>query len=208
MKYSLLVVIVGAMLAGCGGAETQSIANEQVSKEALATGSTTCNTGSDSWSNLTIETNLSVPAGATFRLSGVKVMGNVSVAGDLLANGVTFYKNVSVDGGSLQVGSWGATFRGNLSINNSPGSQVAGGAVQDGFWTAYADTYVCRNFSYSYDLTYTGPKYAFYIQNGDGQGNSHNVFVVGSFTVSNSPAPNGDAPVMVNGGPLPASCTN
>jgi hypothetical protein len=213
MKNSLIAVIVGAMLVGCGGADTagtKSLASGQALKAAAptgATGSTTCNTGDEWWNGPNpITTNLVVPAGAICRMSGVVVQGNTSVNGSLYTIGSTFDGNVSVDGGCLTTANQGNTFKKNLSITNSPGCWL-GGAVQDGFWTPYSDTIICGNFSYSYDLTYSGTMYPFYIQNCDDQGNCHNVIVGGSFNVSNASA-NGNVPVMVSGASLPASCTN
>ncbi len=202
MKNSFFAVIVGAMLAGCGGADTQSIAKEQASNQ-LAVPATTCDTADGWWSGPNpIPGNLVVPAGATCRLGGVEVKGNTSVNGSLYTIGSQFDGNVGVNGGCLTTANWGNTFKRNLSITNSPGCWL-GGAVQDGFWTPYSDTIISGNFSYSYDLTYSGTKYPLYIQNCDDQGNCHQVIVGGNFSVSNSPCPTGDAPVTGS-----ISCSN
>jgi len=79
-----------------------------------ATGTTTC-TG-DLPSPYVIATNLNVPAGATCRLFGNEVKGNVSVQGSLVAFGATFDRNVSVTGGSFAGENWGVRIKGNLSF--------------------------------------------------------------------------------------------
>lgn len=163
MKNSILAVIVGALLVGCGGAdtaETKSLANEQALKAAAptgATGSTTCNTGDGWWNGPNpIPNNLVVPAGATCRLGWVEVIGNTTVNGSLYTIGSTFDGNVSVSGtgSALTTANWGNTFRRNLSITGSDGN----GWI-NGFWSSYSDNVVDGNFSY---IGNTAP---FYVQN-------------------------------------------
>ena len=77
-------------------------------------GTTTCTT--DGLSPSVITTNLNVPAGATCRLYGNEVKGNVSVQGTLVAFGATFDRNVSVTGGSFSGVNNGVTIKGNLSF--------------------------------------------------------------------------------------------
>jgi hypothetical protein len=142
MKNSFLAVIVGATLAGCGGADTQSVVNEQAQ---AAVGATICNWGSDdegnAHANTTYTGNLVVPAGATCRLYWSEVKGNVSVNGNLITIHTTFDRNVGINGGSLKIMNWGSTFLGNLSITNSSGPE-------NGFWSDYSNTVICGNFSY------------------------------------------------------------
>jgi hypothetical protein len=140
MKNSFLAVIVGALVAGCGGADTsQSLAMSERSKE-MAVGMTTCDTGDDDAEGLrrahtTYSGNLFVPAGATCRLYWSEVKGNTIVNGNLVTIGSTF-RNVIVDGGSLTVLNWGCTFHGNVSIKNSAGRDGGG---FNGFWSNQGD---------------------------------------------------------------------
>jgi hypothetical protein len=146
VKKILLAVIVGAAVAGCGGADPQSMASER--QAASANAATTCDTGDVWWGGAVISGNLVVPAGATCRIAWGEVKGNVSVHGNLQAIAMTFDRNVGVDGGSLAGINWGNTFLGNVSITNSPGSTVPGGSNLNGFWSSYSETTIAGNFSY------------------------------------------------------------
>jgi len=64
-----------------------------------------------------------VPAGATCWLIGVEVPGSVTVEGTLISQGAKFDKNVTVNGGAIQLGNLnaeGSVVAGNLTITNSP----------------------------------------------------------------------------------------
>jgi len=80
-------------------------------------GSVTCT--DNNMAGKTINSNVTVPAGANCDLSWSTVNGNVSVAGKLTTFGIThFTKNVSVVGGSFAAANWGVTIDGNLSFLN------------------------------------------------------------------------------------------
>jgi hypothetical protein len=136
MKNSFLVVIVGATLAGCGGADTSNHLAASEQSSALVMGATVCDIETDSdalqVAYKTYAGNLLVPAGKTCLLYHSTVKGNVIVNGNLKAWGATFEKNVNVDGGSLKVFNSGATFLGNVSITNSAGPD--GDGSDNGFW--------------------------------------------------------------------------
>ena len=64
--------------------------------------------------------DLIVPAGTICHLEFPTVGGNVTVAGTLITNGYTFAKNVTVNGGRLELQN-GGRIAGNLSISNTLG---------------------------------------------------------------------------------------
>jgi hypothetical protein len=89
-----------------------------VAMAAPATGSTTCTDSSDLQGKV-INSNVTVPAGATCNLSWSDIKGNVAVNGSLVTYGQThFEKNVSINGGSFAAMNWGVTIDGNLSFLN------------------------------------------------------------------------------------------
>ena len=118
-----------------------------------ATGTTTCT--SDGLSPSVITTNLNVPAGATCRLYGNEVKGNVSVQGSLVAFGATFDRNVSVTGGSFAGANWGVTIKGNLSFVDPATYSY------NGFWGNQGGTTstVDGNMSYVIDSSTAYPCY-------------------------------------------------
>ena len=115
------------------------------------TGMTTC-TG-DLPSGSVITTNLNVPAGASCRLFGNEVKGNVSVQGSLVAFGATFDRNVSVTGGSFAGENWGVTVKGNLSFVDPATYSY------NGFWGNYSHNTVDGNLSYVIDSSTAYPCY-------------------------------------------------
>jgi hypothetical protein len=116
-----------------------------------ATGTTTCT--SDGLSPSVITTNLNVPAGATCRLYGNEVKGNVTVQGSLVAFGATFDRNVSVTGGSFSGSNWGVTIKGNLSFVDPATYSY------NGFWGNYSPNTVDGNLSYVIDSSTAYPCY-------------------------------------------------
>jgi hypothetical protein len=105
-------------------------------------------------SNQTISTNVNVPAGATCKLSGSDVKGNVSVQGTLVTFGTTtFEKNVSVTGGSFAAANWGVTIDGNLSFVNPAAYSY------NGFWGNYSANEVKGNLSYAIESSTAYPCY-------------------------------------------------
>ena len=116
-----------------------------------ATGTTTCT--SDGLSPSVITTNLNVPAGASCRLFGNEVKGNVSVQGSLVAFGATFDRNVSVTGGSFAGENWGVTVKGNLSFVDPATYSY------NGFWGNYSHNTVDGNLSYVIDSSTAYPCY-------------------------------------------------
>ena len=116
-------------------------------------GTTTCTT--DGLSPSVITTNLNVPAGATCRLYGNEVKGNVSVQGSLVAFGATFDRNVSVTGGSFAGENWGVTIKGNLSFVDPATYSY------NGFWGNQGGTTstVDGNMSYVIDSRTASPCY-------------------------------------------------
>ena len=112
---------------------------------------TTC-TG-DLPSGSVITTNLNVPAGASCRLFGNEVKGNVSVQGSLVAFGATFDRNVSVTGGSFAGENWGVTVKGNLSFVDPATYSY------NGFWGNYSHNTVDGNLSYVIDSSTAYPCY-------------------------------------------------
>ena len=75
----------------------------------------------------TVTSNLDVPAGATCRLFGVEVHGNVTVEGTLVSFSAKFDKNVSVIGGTIAIVNGNgedSALLGNLTIT---GSTLPGG---------------------------------------------------------------------------------
>ena len=116
-----------------------------------ATGTTTCT--SDGLSPSVITTNLNVPAGATCRLYGNEVKGNVTVQGSLVAFGATFDRNVSVTGGSFSGSNWGVTIKGNLSFVDPATYSY------NGFWGNYSHNTVDGNVSYVIDNSTAYPCY-------------------------------------------------
>jgi hypothetical protein len=143
--------------------------------------------------------NLNVPAGQTcvfwghvaknvtvdgrLKIGGSTVDGNVTVdpTGHLGSFGSTFGHDVNVIGGSFQSGNYGSTIKGTLAISGSTGDPNGGGAVQNGFWSEYGDSYVGS-------ISYTNNAVPLYFQ---GPFTTH---VLGSFTYSGSPALQGDMP--------------
>jgi hypothetical protein len=119
------------------------------------TGTTSCN--SDVQSPPVITTNLDVPAGATCRLFGTEVKGNVSVEGSLTAFGALLDQNVSVNpGGSFAQVNHPVTIRGNLSFLDPAANS------QNGFWGdeyGLAASTVKGNVSYVIDSNTIYPCY-------------------------------------------------
>ena len=114
IRTILAAAAVPAALAASLLGATAASAAANPNANPATTGTTTC-TG-DLPSPYVIATNLNVPAGATCRLFGNEVKGNVSVQGSLVAFGATFDRNVSVTGGSFAGENWGVTIKGNLSF--------------------------------------------------------------------------------------------
>ena len=115
-----------------------------------ATGTTSCTTDV---TQSVITTNLTVPAGATCRLFGTEVTGNVTVQGTLVAFGATFDKNVSVTGGSFTGVNWGVTVKGNLSFVDPATYSY------NGFFGNYSPNLVKGNLSYVIDSSTAYPCY-------------------------------------------------
>ena len=94
-------------------------------------------------------TNLDVPAGATCRLSGGSVSGNVSVEGTLFTFGYSFSQNVTVTGGSFCNVNYPLHITGNLAITGSSGPSN-GPCEQNGNFAVYGDgSSIGGNFSYT-----------------------------------------------------------
>jgi hypothetical protein len=88
-------------------------------------GTTTC---TDTISGQT-SGSLDVPAGATCRLFGGEVTGNVTVEGMLYSYGTKFDANVTVTGGVIQIANGNANYSalaGNLTITGSSGNNQIG----------------------------------------------------------------------------------
>jgi hypothetical protein len=132
-------------------ASASAAANPNANASPATTGMTTCTT--DGLSPSVITTNLNVPAGATCRLYGNEVKGNVTVQGTLAAFGATFDRNVSVTGGSFGGSNWGVTIKGNLSFVDPATNS------QNGFWGNYSPNTVEGNLSYVIDSSTAYPCY-------------------------------------------------
>jgi hypothetical protein len=128
-------------------------ASAAANPNAGTTGMTTCTT--DGLGPSVITTNLNVPAGATCRLYGNEVKGNVSVQGSLVAFGATFDRNVSVTGGSFAGVNNGVTIKGNLSFVDPATYSY------NGFWGNQGGTTntVDGNMSYVIDSSTAYPCY-------------------------------------------------
>jgi len=142
--------VPAALAASLLGTTAASAATNPNANPAI-TGTTTC-TG-DLPSPSVIATNLNVPAGATCRLFGNEVKGNVSVQGSLVAFGATFDRNVSVTGGSFMGSNWGVTIKGNLSFVDPATYSY------NGFWGNYSANTVDGNVSYVIDSSTVYPCY-------------------------------------------------
>ena len=123
-----------------------------------------------------VENNLVVPAGATCSLWGAQeIKGNVTVEpGATLYSyqRTTFDGNVTVNGGNFKVLNRPVTIKKNLTITNSPGSEV------NGFWNSHDGdaSRVFGNFNYTGN---TAPLYVGY----DG------LDVTGSYTYAKTSGP-------------------
>jgi hypothetical protein len=124
-----------------------------VAMAAPATGSTTC-TDSSNLQGQTINSNVTIPAGATCNLSWSDIKGNVTVNGRLVTYGIThFEKNISVNGGSFAAANWGVTIDGNLSFLNPAVYSY------NGFWGDYSPNVVKGNLSYTITSDTVYPDY-------------------------------------------------
>lgn len=135
-------------------------------------GSTTCNT---TYTDQTISSNLDVPAGAVCTITHGEVTGNVTVEGQLNVYGsmgsggapVKFDKNVTVNGGTINVGNGGINVAQNLTIQNSAGQNIINtesGASHIGqnlvftnntgsLFVGYGPAYVSGNFNWANNTT-------------------------------------------------------
>jgi hypothetical protein len=143
--------VPAALAATLLGTSTAAFAATNPNANPATTGTTTC-TG-DLPSPSVITTNLNVPAGATCRLFGNEVKGNVTVQGSLVAFGATFDRNVSVTGGSFAGENWGVTVKGNLSFVDPATYSY------NGFWGNYSHNTVDGNLSYVIDSSTAYPCY-------------------------------------------------
>jgi hypothetical protein len=151
IRTILAAAAVPAALAASLLGTTAASAATNPNANSATTGTTTCT--SDGLSPSVITTNLNVPAGATCRLYGNEVKGNVTVQGSLVAFGGTFDKNVSVTGGSFAGENWGVTIKGNLSYVNPATYSY------NGFWGNYSPNTVEGNVSYVIDSSTAYPCY-------------------------------------------------
>ena len=151
IRTILAAAAVPAALAASLLGTTAASAATNPNANPAPTGTTTC-TG-DLPSGSVITTNLNVPAGATCRLFGNEVKGNVSVQGSLVAFGATFDRNVSVTGGSFMGQNWGVTIKGNLSFVDPATYSY------NGFWGNYSPNTVGGNVSYVIDSSAAYPCY-------------------------------------------------
>jgi hypothetical protein len=107
-RISLIAALLGATIFAFAGSAIAAPG---------ATGNVNCT--DNSLAGKVINSNVTVPAGATCDLSWSDIKGNVSIAGTLTTYGMTtFEKNVSVVGGSFGAANWGVTIDGNLSFLN------------------------------------------------------------------------------------------
>jgi hypothetical protein len=151
IRTILAAAAVPAALAASLLGTTAASAAANPNANPATTGTTTCTT--DGLSPSVITTNLNVPAGATCRLYGNEVKGNVSVQGSLVAFGATFDRNVSVTGGSFAGVNWGVTIKGNLSFVDPATNSY------NGFWGNYSPNTVDGNLSYVIDNSTAYPCY-------------------------------------------------
>ena len=155
IRTILAAAAVPAALAASllGTTAASAATNPNANANPATTGTTTC--AGDIPSGSVITTNLNVPAGATCRLSGNEVKGNVTVQGSLVAFGATFDRNVSVTGGSFAGENWGVTIKGNLSFVDPATYSY------NGFWGNQGGTTstVEGNLSYVIDSSTAYPCY-------------------------------------------------
>jgi hypothetical protein len=141
-RIALVAALLGAIFAFAGNAM------------AAGGGSYTCTDSSKA--GQTINSNVTVPAGANCDLSWSTVNGNVSVAGSLTTYGITtFNGNVSVTGGSFAAANWGVTINGNLSFTNPATYSY------NGFWGNQGGTsnLVTGNLTYTITNAVAYPDY-------------------------------------------------
>jgi hypothetical protein len=95
----------------------------------------------------TVKGNIDIPAGqSVFIGSGTQITGNVTVEGNLKAAGVTFDKNVYVEGGSLTVINQGIHVKHNLEIAGSAGDPNSDN--MNGFYNDAGTSIIGGTFSY------------------------------------------------------------
>ena len=143
--------VPAALAATLLGTSTAAFAATNPNANPATTGTTMC--PGDLPSGSVVTTNLNVPAGATCRLFGNEVKGNVTVQGSLVAFGATFDRNVSVTGGSFAGENWGVTIKGNLSFVDPATYSY------NGFWGNYSHNTVDGNVSYVIDNSTAYPCY-------------------------------------------------
>jgi hypothetical protein len=98
-------------------------------------------------SSATIKGNIDIPAGSSvFIGAGTEITGNVTVEGNLKAAGVTFEKNVYVEGGSLTVINQGINVKHNLEIVGSAGDPNSDS--MNGFYNDAGISHIGGTFSY------------------------------------------------------------
>jgi hypothetical protein len=154
---AMATIVAGSALAGGGSATCNGTIKDQVTTS-----------------------NLDVPAGAVCKIVHGEVTGNVTVEGQLIVFGsmgsgaapVQFDKNVTVNGGTINVGNGGINVAQNLTIQNSAGDSninTQNGTPDNGtshigsnliftnntghLWVGYGQTVVSGNFNWANNTT-------------------------------------------------------
>jgi hypothetical protein len=121
-----------------------AVAALAVPTAALAQGGGNVTCTDNSLAGTTVNSNVTVPAGAHCDLSWATVTGNVNVAGSLTTFGQTHFEgNVIVNGGSFAGANWGVTIDKNLQFTDPATYSY------NGFWGDYSPNVVKGQITYT-----------------------------------------------------------